>query len=163
MGGMMPINVMQMPDIYALANTKATLEQERAAAMSMSGPNTPQLREIEARLAEVNKQIDEIQAARAEEVKRKAASQSTRVYDVRGLIGMPAETTGVMTNDQRTAMTELMKALLPLVKADATVTSFNGMIVVRSDEECQKNVQAILDMLKAQFKQGPEGVKEGAK
>jgi hypothetical protein len=173
MGTSMGFGFAQRPDDYALStlvNMKAALEQERAAAMSTSGSNAPQLTEIDARLAVVNKQIDEMKTKRAAETqaeaeaaKRKAASLSTRVYDVREIIGVPAEARGVMTADQRAAMSELMRALLPLVKADATVTSFNGMIVVRSDEECQKNVQAILDMLKAQYKQGQEGRKEGAK
>ncbi len=135
--------------INSLVSTRLSLLQEMAAEKSKSAPQVQRVKELDARIKVVEEQIEHLRAQQEADVegaaKKRAAEQSTQVYDASAILGgLPKS---LLNADERAVMNELVSALSRVVKADETVTAVNGMIVVKADKEGQQNVQRTLNML----------------
>jgi beta-lactamase regulating signal transducer with metallopeptidase domain len=136
-----------------MLNTKANLEKERADLAQRIGPNATRLKDIDAHIAAITRQIEGLQvtlAAQADVAKKREDSLITRTHDAWMVYGALSPNKPVLDADQRAAVDDLVKSLRQVLKADETVTAVNGMIIVKADREGQDKVNDMLRMLEEQ-------------
>jgi hypothetical protein len=139
--------------LSTLLETRMRLEQERAA-LSSAGGNPNELRALDARLEAVARQLDEtrnqIDVYRAQTEKEESeqraqrTNRTSRTVDVRFILGLPENSPGVLTPDQRAAMEDLIRTFKNVCKPDETISGFNGMLVIDAGDESQRKIQTLV-------------------
>jgi hypothetical protein len=138
-----------------LLDKRNALEGDKRGASEKYGAQSQLVKDIEARLADTERQIKEMsdRMARTEaEAKKRAEALVTMTYDAWPICGLPPTKANgvagvVLDANQRAVVDELVKTLQPVLKADETVSAVNGTIVVKADKEGQEKVRAVMQLL----------------